>query len=53
MISTPDTHNADSAGADGARALLRFGAVDYLGEVWLNGQYLGLYESGERDEAIE
>ena len=34
-------------GADGSRALLRFGAVDYLGEVWLNGHYLGLYESGE------
>jgi len=33
--------------ADGSRLLLRFGAVDYLGEVWLNGQYLGLYESGE------
>lgn len=34
-------------GAEGARALLRFGAVDYLGEVWLNDRYLGMYESGE------
>ncbi len=39
--------NTDFAGADGSRALLRFGAVDYLGEVWLNGQFLGRYESGE------
>jgi len=29
------------------RLLLRFGAVDYLGEVWLNGQYAGCYEGGE------
>ena len=29
------------------RLLLRFGAVDYLGEVWLNGQYAGCCEGGE------
>jgi len=29
------------------RFLLRFGAVDYLGEVWLNGEYAGCYEGGE------
>ena len=29
------------------RLLIRFGAVDYLGEVWLNGQYLGAREGGE------
>jgi beta-galactosidase/beta-glucuronidase len=29
------------------RVLLRFGAVDYLGEVWLNGRYAGCYEGGE------
>ncbi|MEI8083423.1 MAG: sugar-binding domain-containing protein, partial [Actinomycetes bacterium] len=29
------------------RLLLCFGAVDYLGEVWLNGQYVGCYEGGE------
>ncbi|MBK8835848.1 MAG: hypothetical protein IPO29_13695 [Anaerolineae bacterium] len=38
---------ADPIGAGGSRALLRFGAVDYLGEVWLNGHALGQYESGE------
>lgn len=38
---------AGPIGSDGSRALLRFGAVDYLGEVWLNGHLLGLYESGE------
>jgi hypothetical protein len=31
----------------GERALLRFHAVDYLAEVWLNGQALGGHEGGE------
>ena len=31
----------------GGRALLRFGAVDYLAEVWLNGQAVGGHECGE------
>jgi hypothetical protein len=31
----------------GGRTLLRFGAVDYLSEVWLNGQYLGRHEGAE------
>ena len=31
----------------GGSILLRFGAVDYLAEVWLNGNYLGLHEGGE------
>jgi hypothetical protein len=41
---------ADGLGTNGAadgRVFLRFGAVDYLGEVWLNSQYLGAYEGGE------
>ncbi len=29
------------------RVLLRFGAVDYLAEVWLNGQPVGGHEGGE------
>ncbi len=29
------------------RLLLRFGAVDYLADVWLNGTHLGSYEGGE------
>lgn len=29
------------------RLLLRFGAVDYLAEVWLNGVFAGAYEGGE------
>jgi beta-galactosidase/beta-glucuronidase len=29
------------------RALLRFHAVEYLAEVWLNGQHLGSHEGGE------
>ncbi|MFB3787636.1 MAG: sugar-binding domain-containing protein [bacterium] len=32
---------------EGHRVLLRFGAVDYLAEVWLNGVYLGAREGGE------
>ncbi len=31
----------------GGSALIRFQAVDYLAEVWLNGSYLGLHEGGE------
>ena len=31
----------------GERALLRFQAVDYLAEVWLNGHSLGRHEGGE------
>jgi hypothetical protein len=34
-----------AAGED--RMLLRFGAVDYLADVWLNGTHLGRYEGGE------
>lgn len=29
------------------RALLRFHAVDYLADVWLNGHFLGAHEGGE------
>jgi Glycosyl hydrolases family 2, sugar binding domain/Glycosyl hydrolases family 2, TIM barrel domain/Glycosyl hydrolases family 2 len=31
----------------GGRYLLRFHAVDYLGEVWVNGTRLGVHEGGE------
>lgn len=31
----------------GGRTLLRFGAVDYLAEVWLNGRFVGGHEGGE------
>ena len=31
----------------GGRYLLRFHAVDYLGEVWVNGTHLGVHEGGE------
>lgn len=31
----------------GERVLLRFGAVDYLAEVWVNGVAIGAYEGGE------
>ena len=31
----------------GGRYLLRFHAVDYLGEVWINGTRLGVHEGGE------
>ena len=34
-------------GAAGARYLLKFGAVDYLCEVWLNENYIGCHEDGE------
>ena len=34
-------------GGDGDRLILRFGVVDYMAEVWLNGSCLGSYEGGE------
>jgi beta-galactosidase/beta-glucuronidase len=42
-------HSFDLSGGglNGGRALIRFGAVDYLADVWLNGAYLGAYEGGE------
>jgi hypothetical protein len=36
-----------AAGTPGDRTLIRFGAVDYLADVWLNGTHLGAYEGGE------
>lgn len=33
-------------GWTGKRVVLRFGSVNYLGEVWLNGQPLGMHEGG-------
>jgi beta-glucuronidase len=37
----------------GKRAFLRFGAVDYRAEVWLNGKYLGAHEGGFTPFAFE
>ncbi|MFZ4397047.1 MAG: glycoside hydrolase family 2 protein, partial [Kiritimatiellia bacterium] len=31
----------------GDRVFIRFGAVDYLADVWVNGQHAGSYEGGE------
>src|SRR5512147_3226371 len=33
-------------GWNGKRIVLRFGSVNYLAEVWLNGQVLGTHEGG-------
>jgi hypothetical protein len=33
--------------AAGDRILIRFGAVDYLADVWINGQHVGSFEGGE------
>jgi beta-galactosidase/beta-glucuronidase len=38
---------ATESPAPGERMLLRFGAVDYLADVWLNGQAVGCHEGGE------
>ncbi len=32
---------------EGGRCLLRFQAVDYLADVWLNGVHVGMHEGGE------
>ena len=37
----------------GERALLRFQAVDYLADVWLNGRDLGRHEGGETPFALD
>ena len=31
----------------GERVLIRFGAIDYLADVWINGKHAGTYEGGE------
>jgi beta-glucuronidase len=33
-------------GWSGKRVRLRFGSVNYLADVWLNGAYLGRHEGG-------
>ena len=35
------------------RTLLRFGAVDYLADVWLNGTHVGSHEGGETPFALD
>ena len=37
----------DVANSPGNRIIIRFGAVDYLAEVWINGVHAGAYEGGE------
>jgi len=39
--------------APGERALLRFQAVDYLADVWLNGHGIGRHEGGETPFALD
>ncbi len=35
------------------RTLLRFGSIDYMGEVWLNNVFMGRYESGDVSFVID
>jgi hypothetical protein len=37
----------------GGRYLLRFHAVDYLGEIWINGTRLGVHEGGEEPFVLD
>lgn len=39
--------HAALGGATDDRTLIRFGAVDYLADVWLNGKHVGTHEGGE------
>jgi len=41
------TFHFETRGAAEDRVLIHFGAVDYLAEVWLNGQWAGSCEGGE------
>ena len=37
----------------GKYAILKFGAVRYIADVWLNGQYLGYHEGGDTPFALD
>ncbi|MFC3801132.1 glycoside hydrolase family 2 protein [Cohnella sp. GCM10012308] len=41
------TIDDDCARSAGERTILRFGAVDYLADVWVNGKRAGSFEGGE------
>ncbi len=43
----------DAVPVAGERQFVRFGAVDYAGDVWLNGHYLGRHEGGFTPFAFE
>lgn len=43
----------DFAGKQGQRNFIRFGAVNYAADVWLNGQWLGRHEGGFTPFAFE
>lgn len=43
----------DAAPVAGERQFVRFGAVDYAAEVWLNGEYLGRHDGGFTPFAFE
>src|SRR5260370_1264111 len=38
---------------NGKYAMLKFGAVRYVADVWLNGQYLGYHEGGDTPFALD
>jgi beta-galactosidase/beta-glucuronidase len=42
-----DVSGADAVGVHGHRVVLRFGAVDYSAQVWLDGMLLGSHEGGQ------
>jgi len=45
-VVTRDDLRAAGHGDQGGRVLLHFGAVDYIADVWLAGQYVGRHEGG-------
>ena len=47
------TFRIDHLPAAGERLLLRFGAVDYLAEVWVNGKAAGSFEGGETPFSLD
>lgn len=44
---------AAGLGSQGERVVLHFGAVDYIADVWLAGQYLGRHEGGSTPFAFD
>ena len=50
---TADDLTAAGFRGDGDRAILHFGAVDYIADVWLDGQHLGRHEGGQTPFSFE
>ncbi|RWZ58326.1 glycoside hydrolase family 2 [Labedella populi] len=51
-VTAEDIADAGAAG-DGARVMIRFGAVDWTADVWVNGTHLGSHTGGQTPFSID